>query len=84
MHPEEDPDLVDAQRRHASRYFQAMAGLTAIELVLGPERFSSLESSLFAPTEMSFAALAQGHIVATSWLFAAEQWQRYAQIALSE
>lgn len=82
MHPEEDHQMVDAQRRYASDYARGMAGLVAIEIALGHERFSLIEDELFPPVGTSSSALTQRMASLAWWADVAKDWQRYAQIAL--
>lgn len=61
MHPEEDPEMVEAQQRHASKYFRGMAGLIALKMVLSDKQFSTIEDDLFPPVGSSFASLGYDH-----------------------
>ena len=83
MHPEEDPDMVAAQQRHASKYFRGMANLVAIELVLGQKRFAAVEENLFPAVGTSYAALGYDLAGLTWWVDVAKEWQGFAHLALA-
>lgn len=84
MHPEEDPQMVDAQKRHASQYLRGKASLAAIEMVLGPKRFSSVQDDLFPVVGPSWEALSYDLQSLTWWGDVAKEWRRFGQIAIAD
>lgn len=83
MHPEEDPQMVEAQRRYASSYLRDTVGLAAIEMVLEEKRLSAIRDDLFPPTKTSRDALSYDLQNLTWWRDVATEWRRFGQLALS-
>ncbi len=83
--PDDDPELVEVQMNYAGRYLRGMAGIHAIRITIGEERFRSIEAKLLYPDAGPLAgmnAIKQGLADATWWSAVADEWDEYAAMAL--
>jgi hypothetical protein len=81
--PDEDAEMVELQQRYAGAHLRGMASWTAIEMVLGKERFASIKEKLLRSGGPEYEALTQALVDLQWWNDVAKDWQRYAQVARS-
>jgi hypothetical protein len=81
--PDDDPELVAIQTDRAARYLRAMAGLEAIRMTIGDEEYAAISDKLFHPDSHEFDAYTHASGEAAFWNHLAEEWDKYAEMALT-
>ncbi len=81
--PDDDPELVRMQTDRAARYLRATAGLNAIRMTIGDDEYAAISDKLFHPDSHEFDAVTHALGDAAFWNHLAEEWGKYAEIALT-
>jgi hypothetical protein len=81
--PDDDPELVGMQTDRAARYLRAMAVLNAIRMSIGDDEYAGISDKLFHPDSHEFDAFTHATGEAAFWNHLAEEWGKYAEMALT-
>lgn len=81
--PDDDPELVRIQTERAATYLRATAGLNAIKMTIGDDEYAAISDKLFHPDSHEFDAFAHAAGEAAWWNHLADEWGKYAQMALT-
>jgi hypothetical protein len=79
--PDDVPELVEAQRHYASRYFRLMADLHAVAIAIGPDRFERIRADLIRPVDLRADVLVYDRADLRWWSDVAKDWQDFAALA---